>query len=353
MSTQVEISTRDAKWDNVKGLLILAVVIGHVIMGYTGAEKDADIMYMLIWTFHMPLFIFVSGMFAKKAVDQKNYGKAFFFLGLFLTIKIIQFIVRALVYKDYTFNLFVEESVPWYAFAMFVFYLVTMQLSKLSPKYILGIAVIFALIIGYDSNIGAYLVLSRIIVFYPFFYLGYLVQNQSFEKLVHKRWIRIGSLIGIVVFAFVVIKWIDLYYNLRPFMTGQNSYYVSKLDGSIELFGRDYKISTLGPIFRMVSYAITSAVGFFIIAIAPEKKCLLTWLGRNTLQIYVLHINFIYILFGWFGMESIMKSIWPEHFVLVGILVGIMITLISAIPIFTKALNPILYPKYRNSEEKK
>ena len=50
-------------FDNLKAALIFLVVIGHVFELVT--SRLIDIAYMFVYIFHMPLFIFVSGYFAK------------------------------------------------------------------------------------------------------------------------------------------------------------------------------------------------------------------------------------------------------------------------------------------------
>lgn len=55
--------TREYVFDNAKGFLMFCVVLGHMLEGnLTGVSK---ILYILIYSFHMPFFVFISGYFAK------------------------------------------------------------------------------------------------------------------------------------------------------------------------------------------------------------------------------------------------------------------------------------------------
>ncbi len=49
---------KDLKISNIKGLLIFLVVFGHLIELYKGNYYQ---IFVLIYAFHMPLFIFISG----------------------------------------------------------------------------------------------------------------------------------------------------------------------------------------------------------------------------------------------------------------------------------------------------
>lgn len=65
-------------WDNMKGLLISLVVMGHFIQVYFEKCVWGDNYYFLqtvlcfIYYFHMPLFIFVSGYFSKNVEKRRN-----------------------------------------------------------------------------------------------------------------------------------------------------------------------------------------------------------------------------------------------------------------------------------------
>ena len=57
------ISQRDARFDNLKGILIFLVVFGHLLELVGGPA--AAWLYRLIYSFHMPAFVFCSGWFAQ------------------------------------------------------------------------------------------------------------------------------------------------------------------------------------------------------------------------------------------------------------------------------------------------
>ena len=62
---------RDAFLDIAKGLAIILVVIGHVIQG--SSEKfDELFWFRVIYSFHMPLFVFLSGSVAAIAFSPEK-----------------------------------------------------------------------------------------------------------------------------------------------------------------------------------------------------------------------------------------------------------------------------------------
>lgn len=69
---------RNYHFDNMKGILILCVVLGHTVsnlFSVWGNYLATKYLYYLIYTFHMPVFIFISGFFSKRHSDYETYLK--------------------------------------------------------------------------------------------------------------------------------------------------------------------------------------------------------------------------------------------------------------------------------------
>src|SRR5699024_10159259 len=49
---------RNAYFDNAKVILIFLVVFGHLIQPFISASSELNTLYLCIYTFHMPAFIF-------------------------------------------------------------------------------------------------------------------------------------------------------------------------------------------------------------------------------------------------------------------------------------------------------
>lgn len=62
---------RDNKFDFIKGILIILVVIGHAIQALYGIDNKEvwyNPIFNIVYTFHMPLFIFISGYFFSSSL---------------------------------------------------------------------------------------------------------------------------------------------------------------------------------------------------------------------------------------------------------------------------------------------
>ena len=57
---------RDYLFDNYKAFLIVLVVVGHFIEVASDDNVMMETMKWIIFSFHMPAFVFISGYFSKK-----------------------------------------------------------------------------------------------------------------------------------------------------------------------------------------------------------------------------------------------------------------------------------------------
>lgn len=161
-------SRRIAKWDNVKALLIFLVVMGHVFDYYTKEEPAARSVFVFIYMFHMPLFLFVSGLFSKNTVKKRRWGHIVSYLLLYILIKFIVLVTELVLFQDQAFSFMSTHWVPWYAYVMFVYLCLMVLLEKLQlpSGYVMFFSILVACMAGYDKRIGVFLSISKTLVFF-------------------------------------------------------------------------------------------------------------------------------------------------------------------------------------------
>ena len=77
-------------------------------------------------------------------------------------MKIFVFLSKTIIQgKPAGFHLFVEDGIPWYAFCMALFLLITILVQDLKTPWVLAGSVLLACFAGYDDAVGDTLVLSR------------------------------------------------------------------------------------------------------------------------------------------------------------------------------------------------
>ena len=80
-------------WDNIKFILITLVVIGHLADEFTINSNAYKSIFLFIYSFHMPAFIFISGLFH----NEKNIlKKCIFYSSIGFLYKIISLVIDRL-----------------------------------------------------------------------------------------------------------------------------------------------------------------------------------------------------------------------------------------------------------------
>ena len=64
--------SRNVYIDNVKALLIILVVVGHFTDLAVDESEMMKSLFVFIYSFHMPLFIFVNGLLCKHIVKDRH-----------------------------------------------------------------------------------------------------------------------------------------------------------------------------------------------------------------------------------------------------------------------------------------
>ncbi len=285
--------------DNTKALLILLVVLGHAADYYTSVSDDMKVFFFFVYLFHMPLFIFLSGLFSKSIIngERLKLEKIVSYLILFVSLNVLIFSIRHFVMgQDNSFSLFSVDGVPWYMFAMAAWLGLTYLLKEIKPQVLIVLSVLLALYVGYDDRVGDFLVASRIIVFYPMFLLGYFLPVEKVMKLKqYKALVPAAAFVLVSIFLAVYFR-IDDFYPLRPFLSGRNSY---------ETAGQE----TLGGLIRFIWYVATFVISMSVLVLMPMKKFSWSIIGMRTLQIYFLHRPLLY-LFHHFGLDQTFEAVF-------------------------------------------
>ena len=330
---EAKTQTRLEKWDNVKLFLILCVVIGHILSKQLNHSLAAKQVYYCIYLFHMPAFVIVSGLFAKRTIREKNYDKAFRFLLLYLFIQILLFGERFLVQGDRELSLFSVTGAAWYALAMFAFYLMTMYLQRYSKWYVLVLSVIVSCAAGYDPAVTGFLSISRILVFYPFFLLGFYVDSVKTAEFGRKYWVKIAA--AAILAAVMLYSWKnidDIYWTMRV-LKGKDPYQTYA------------HLKAYGGILRLIHFVGSSVLSFSVFALVPERKFFFSVIGQRTMTIYALHFVCIDIFYGVLKGGRLAKQIWPEHYNILLAAVGVLIVVVLSWKPLDQMVTWVISPK--------
>lgn len=324
-------NSRVAKWDNVKAFLMILVVLGHGIAAYIDQSGLLSNVYLWLTVFHMPLFMFMTGLFSKSFVNAPrfNYNKIISYILVFFFIKITIHLTLLVVRGKGSFSLLSEKGTPWYIFVTAVFMSLTYVIKRFNHKKVLVVSVALALGVGYINEIGDVLTLSKMFTFYPFFFSGYMLDREKLLGFTNKKVVRAVSGAVILLYTLGIFTVGDKIFSLRYVFSGNNPY--------IE-FGADWY--PFGAVLRLGCYIFSSVIGFAVISIIPNKRIpLLTNIGAKTLTVYSLHRQVLYILE--YTVLVPIVAVLPDYYLGLVMFVG---SLLISLLLSLKPFDYILYP---------
>lgn len=323
---------RVAVFDNLKAILIFFVVLGHITTQYKPENEVLSLISFFIYIFHMPAFIFVSGIFCKHSVNKKEFPKAKFITFIVLYLICLSLIFLSKLYfncENSNFNIFVCSSVPWYMLAMALWYVITWIIKDFKPSYVFATAIIISCFAGYTSGNTDFLAILRVITFYPFFYAGYILDAEKINEFTSKKSLRIiSAIIMVCLLIFVIFDFKNISWLWNVF-TGRSAY-------------KNYEqCFSTAWLIRLAYYAIAAIVVGALICITPKRKTFFTGVGQSTLQIYILHMPIINIMFNSGLFDLILKS---KLYLVYFVILAIVITEFLSLNIFGKIIGPLMKP---------
>ena len=113
---------RDPYFDNAKFILIVLVVLGHFFTSYAFHNEMIGAIYKTIYSFHMPAFVLLSGLFAKGFYEKGYLTKITKRLILpYLIFQILYTIYYYFLYEHSSFsiNLFAPQWSLWFLMSLF------------------------------------------------------------------------------------------------------------------------------------------------------------------------------------------------------------------------------------------
>ncbi len=265
---------RDPFFDNAKFLAIVLVVAGHSIVSLRDV-RFAHAAYLFVYTFHMPVFIVITGYFSRNFTFSGGKARK-------LIINLgVPYVVFETAYSTYHWavghasfkiSLLDPYYLTWFLMALFCWRLSTPVWQQI--RWPLAVAVIISLLSGMDQLPGE-LEMNRVFGLVPFYVLGLFLRPEHFDIIKRRSSRVIGALVlmgGLAVtYLFVDRRMTTEWVYWR---SGNPTLHVNNLTGTGMRLG--------------LLVAATVLVGAFLTQV-PRKQTWFTNLGSSTLYAYLLH----------------------------------------------------------------
>lgn len=319
--------------DSLKGLVSIFVVLGHVFLGFTNNNlyPNEQIMYLeiknWIYTWHMPIFMFISGLcfsiaYVKQKLEKEKIKKQI--LNLLLLYLIFQFTLCSLklVFTKFTdekmssffeliYHLIIPNNIMWYIWVLIIYYIISIILlrnsnNKSNIKYL----IIFAIFGILTQNNGLRLGLKNLLYYYQFFYLGIFLKDKiekidakfiivsfiwglayvmEFTKLEKKYWV-IKNINAYLIIFFLI----GLFNKIR--LLNKNKFFIKCGENSLQIYLlHTYFVTIMKAIFLRINFSYAN-ISVFVTTLIPILICLM--IGELSKKIKILNyifrpINFI------------------------------------------------------------
>ncbi|MFD8570572.1 acyltransferase family protein [Streptomyces sp. NPDC057694] len=320
---------RDAFFDNAKYLAIVFVAMGHSWEPLTDRSRAAEALYMVVYTFHMPAFIVISGYFS-RSFDASPHRLKRLITGV--AVPYVLFEIAYTFFKrtaggdpDYPISLLDPWYLTWFLVALFVWRLTT-PIWKI-VRWPLPLAVAVAALASISPELGDDLDLQRVLQFLPFFVLGLCLKPEHFQ-LVRRREVRILA-VPVALCALALAYWAG------PRMTSAWFYH---RDSAQELGASWWA----GIVMTLALFGASVVLTACFFAWVPGRKMWFTVLGAGTLYGYLLH-GFLAKgsrFWGWFDAAWV-HTPWGE--IVVTVIAASIITVLCTPPVqrlFRFAMEP-------------
>lgn len=296
--------SRSANYDNLKALLIFLVVFGHVIETFmiqiiTQASGFSSpcvpivlprILYTIIYSVHMPAFIYITGKFSKF-----KKKKVIFFLVLYIVFQILYTPFMQRFYDNtIEWSIITPQWITWYLLTtvtyLFLSLFIPSSPSPLQKKIGISFSFLLSILVGFLPFIGVEFSLSRTLVFFPFFLMGKWEGKGEKEKEEKEDGKKKGKKKGkgkAFLFGFLGLVF-SLIYALKF--------------GSLVALFQKCSYAAAPSVWQGRVLILVAAVLWikFLLGVIPDRRIpIITDIGKNTLGIFLLH-GFVVKLYAYY-----------------------------------------------------
>ncbi|MGW0601906.1 acyltransferase family protein [Streptomyces sp. NPDC002776] len=270
------VKERDAFFDNAKYLAIVLVAMGHAWEPLRDDSRTVTALYMVVYAFHMPAFIVISGYFSRNFDASPGRIKRL------VTGVAVPYVVFEVAYTFFTrwtdnepdrdISLLNPLYLTWFLAALFIWRLTTPFWRIV--RWPLPLALVVAMLATLSPSIGNDLDLQRALQFLPYFVLGLVLKPEHFA-LVRRREVRMLA-VPVFLCAVVVAYWAVPRMNYAWFFHRTSAE---------ELAAPAW----YGPVMTLVLFACSAVLVTCFLALVPRRGMWFTALGAGTLYGYLLH----------------------------------------------------------------
>ena len=250
------------------------VVFGHLIELHIGNDHFLRSIWIVIYAFHMPMFALVSGIFSKAALDDRQMGQLIKNIVVpLIAFEVLYELAEYLLHGELSIysGLIAPYWMLWYLLSLLSWRLLLPLFARLQFPVVLSL--VLALTSTYSEHIGYTLSLSRTLMFFPFFLLGWKFGSGLFLS-PKKSWLLISlSITGFAIIASFLLK-TDFDYRW--------------LYGSFSL-QRLQMANLTGTAYQLLQYGLSTVIGLAVLNLLARRNWGLAPIGQRSIYVFLWH----------------------------------------------------------------
>ncbi|MGW1247210.1 acyltransferase family protein [Streptomyces sp. NPDC002535] len=268
---------REPYFDNAKLLAVVLVVCGHFwepMIAQSG-QRHLKAAYLLLYAFHMPAFILISGFFSRGFTAQPRQMRRLttgMLIPFLLWGTLLTYFNSAFTGAEAKVQPLTPVWITWFLIALFLWRLSAPLWQTLRAPTVVATVIFFA---AGAFTLGAQISITRFLQFLPFFVLGLTLRPSHLAWLRDTRWVKAAAVAAFTV-AGVGAYWVAP--GINPAWL-----YRSQSADQLHVSYTDWLIHA-GAIY-IAGLVLTAA----FLALVPKRRAWYTALGAGTICAFLLH----------------------------------------------------------------
>lgn len=326
-------SSRNHAIDNLRAFLIICVVAGHLLEFLP--FRYSRTLYVILYSFHMPAFAFVSGWCCKfdSRTSLRLLRTVVYRYVLFQTLYLL--FAKKVLHDQIQYQYTTPYWLLWYLISLLTWTGMLGLVSGIRYKSTVFLAsLIVSILSGFDTSIGYYASLSRTLTLFPFFLGGHYVSLMHLNDSTMQEKERSSLGFKRIIACCAVLILTGLLWKYSGRISNQMIYHSMP-------YSADYT-----PLDRTVMMGVAWVWIASLLILAPRFRIpWLTYCGQNTAPIYLFHGFIMKYLAQLLPRLQLSSHISLFDISLFAILTLLIPLLLSSKP-FTKLANPFLKCKF-------
>ncbi|AZK46585.1 acyltransferase family protein [Paenibacillus lentus] len=313
---------------NLRFLLIICVFVGNAIEPLIKDMAMMHNIYVWIFTFHMPLFVFVTGYFAKANLLGRSGHRLLLQIGLqYVIFQSLYSLLDVTIFQvqNIQHSFFIPYLLLWFLASHLCWRVILIAMNNWTPLQQLALSLALGVFVGYLQVDGAWLSLSRTFVYLPFFIAGYHFSFAYLEKIFTPK-ARLFTLALQIALLGAIAIWgsrIDAGWLYGSMTYGQLGYH-----------------EWHAGLVRLALYGLQLLAGIAFLSFVPMRESKLTDLGRRTLYVFLLH-GFIIRIAAASPLYNYITNTTTSIMLMIG---AVLLTLLLSHSFIRKWTSPVIEP---------